>query len=129
MRRAREETGQVRVDKWLDIACIFKTRSQARGACLKGRVFINGRVCKPRRPVKVGEEISIRHAGWTRILRVRELPSRSIPKSEAKSLYDDLTPARPKMDPIEQIMSDSRPVGSGRPTKKERRSQSRLRRR
>ena len=124
-----KETRHIRVDKWLDVACIFKTRSQARGACLKGRVSINGRVCKPRRPVKVGEEISIRHSGWTRILRVRELASRSISRSEAKSLYDDLTPDRPKMDPIERIMRVSRPGGSGRPTKKQRRSQSRLRRR
>ena len=124
-----KETRHIRVDKWLDVACIFKTRSQARGACLKGRVSINGRVCKPRRPVKVGEEISIRHSGWTRILRVLELASRSISRSEAKSLYDDLTPDRPKMDPIERIMRVSRPGGSGRPTKKQRRSQSRLRRR
>ena len=128
MKKPGEKTGQVRVDKWLDVACIFKTRSQARGACLKGRVSINGRVCKPRRTVKVGDEIWIRHSGWTRILQVRELAERSIPRSEAKSLYEDLTPERPKMDPIEQIMKVSRPRGSGRPTKKQRRSLSRLRR-
>ena len=129
MKQQSTETGQIRVDRWLDIACIFKTRSQAQGACLKGRVSINGRVCKPRRPVKVGDEISIRRSGWTRILRVRDLSARNLPRSEAKSLYEDLTPERPKLDPIEQIMKDSRPGGSGRPTKKERRSLSRLRRR
>ena len=122
------ETDQIRVDRWLDIACIFKTRNQARGSCLKGRVSINGRVCKPRQPVKVGDEISIRHAGWARILQVRDLAERNIPRSEARSLYEDLTPERPKLDPLEQSMKDSRPVGSGRPTKKERRSLSRLRR-
>ncbi len=129
MKQQSTETGQIRVDRWLDIACIFKTRSQAQGACLKGRVSINGRVCKPRRPVKVGDEISIRRSGWTRMLRVRDLSARNLPRSEAKSLYEDLTPERPKLDPIEQIMKDSRPGGSGRPTKKERRSLSRLRRR
>lgn len=129
MKRPAEETKHIRVDKWLDVACIFKTRSQARGACLKGRVSINGRICKPRRPVKVGDKISIHHFGWTRILQVRELANKSIPRSEARSFYEDLTPKRPKMDPIEQIMRVSRPGGSGRPTKRERRSLNRLRRR
>ena len=59
---------------------------------------------------------------------MRELAQRSIPRSEAKSLYEDLTPERPKVDPIEQIMKVARPRGSGRPTKKQRRSLSRLRR-
>ena len=57
MKRTAEETRHIRVDQWLDVACIFKTRSQARGACLKGRVSIDGRICKPRRPVKVGDKI------------------------------------------------------------------------
>ena len=128
MKRLATETGQIRVDRWLDVACIFKTRNQARGSCLKGRVSVNGGVCKPRQPVKVGDEISIRHSGWARILQVRDLAERNIPRSEARFLYEDLTPERAKLDPIEQIMKDSRPAGSGRPTKKERRSLSRLRR-
>ena len=129
MKHLLTEAEQIRVDRWLDVACIFKTRSQAQGACLKGRVSINGRVCKPRRPVRVGDEVSIRNSGWTRILQVQNLSGGNIPRSEARSLYQDLTPERPKLDPIEQIMKDSRPGGSGRPTKKERRSLSRLRRR
>ncbi len=128
MKRPREEAGQVRVDKWLDVACIFKTRSQARGACLKRRVSINGRVCKPGRMVNVGDEISIRHSGWARLLRVKGLASRSVSRSEARVLYEDLTPDRPRTDRIERILQISRPAGSGRPTKKDRRSQSRLRR-
>ena len=127
MKQPSPEAERIRVDKWLDIACIFKTRNQARGACLKGRVSINGRACKPGQPVKVGDEISIRHSGWARILQVRDLAERNIPRSEARSLYEDLTPERPKLDPIEQIMQDSRPGGSGRPTKKDRRSLGRLR--
>ncbi len=129
MKRLPTEREQIRVDRWLDFACIFKTRSQARGACLKGRVSINGCVCKPKQPVRVGDEISIRHSGWTRILQVRDLAERNILRSEARSLYEDLTPERPKLDPIEQIMGVARPGGSGRPTKKDRRSLSRLRRR
>ncbi len=129
MKQPSVEAEQIRVDRWLDIACIFKTRNQARGACLKGRVSINGRACKPRQPVRVGDEISIRQSGWSRILQVRDLAGRNIPRTEARSLYEDLTPERPKLDPIEQIMKNPPPGRSGKPTKKERRSLSRLRRR
>ena len=119
----------VRGDRWLDVACVFKTRSQARQACQKSRISVNGRNCKPGHALRVGDELSIRMGGgWKRILRVEALAERNISRAEAKRLYQDLTPERPKTDPVEQIMEISRPRRLGRPTKRERRNLNRLRR-
>ena len=121
-------TARVRVDGWLNIACVFKTRNQARQACQKSRVLVNGRSCKPGRPLKVGDQLSIRMGGARdRILRVQALSKRSIPRAEARNLYEDLTPKEPKMDAATR-MEISRARGLGRPTKKARRNLNRLRR-
>ena len=32
----------VRIDIWLDVACLFKTRSEAQRACKGGKVDLNG---------------------------------------------------------------------------------------
>ena len=44
-----------RLDQWLDVACLFKTRSEAQKACKLGKVIVNGQTAKPHRPVKEDE--------------------------------------------------------------------------
>jgi predicted rRNA methylase YqxC with S4 and FtsJ domains len=39
----------VRLDVWLDVACLFKTRSEAKRACEGGKVEVNGENAKPHR--------------------------------------------------------------------------------
>ena len=57
----------VRLDVWLDVACLFKTRSEAQRACKVGRVSVNGAVAKPHRELRPGDEIVIsRPAGRLR---------------------------------------------------------------
>ena len=34
----------VRLDVWLDVACLFKTRSEAKRACEGGKVTVNGEI-------------------------------------------------------------------------------------
>ena len=48
-----------RLDVWLDIACLFRTRSEAQKACKIGRVDVNGQPAKPHREIKTGDEIVI----------------------------------------------------------------------
>lgn len=114
----------VRVDKWLDVACIFKTRSQASRACTLNRVRINGQPAKSHRKVQPGDRLEVEVGDWTRILIVRELRDRSVSKAEARSLYEDLSPERPKLDVIDRLMRQpaaQREKGTGRPTKRDRR--------
>ncbi|PYQ73941.1 MAG: heat-shock protein Hsp15, partial [Acidobacteria bacterium] len=37
---------ELRLDVWLDIACLFKTRSEAQDACKTGRVSVNRQPAK-----------------------------------------------------------------------------------
>jgi len=53
------ESGAVRLDVWLDIACLFKTRSEAQKACRGGKIDVNGQKVKPNRLLRVGDELRI----------------------------------------------------------------------
>jgi ribosome-associated heat shock protein Hsp15 len=39
----------MRVDAWLDVACLYKTRSEAKRGCEGGKVEVNGDNAKPHR--------------------------------------------------------------------------------
>jgi ribosome-associated heat shock protein Hsp15 len=83
----------VRLDIWLDVACLFKTRSEAQRACKVGRVTVNAVVAKPHRELRIGDEIVINRPGGRRqIVRVLGIADKYIAKADARGLYEDLTP-------------------------------------
>lgn len=83
----------VRLDIWLDVACLFKTRSEAQQACNLGKVDVNGQPAKPNRRLRVGDEIELsRPFGRKQRLRVIDLADRHVPRADARRLYEDLTP-------------------------------------
>jgi ribosome-associated heat shock protein Hsp15 len=83
----------VRLDVWLDVACLFRTRSEAKRACEGGKVDVNGQPGKPHRLLRPGDEIVIsRPLGRQQTVVVAGLAERSIPKAEARLLYEDRTP-------------------------------------
>jgi ribosome-associated heat shock protein Hsp15 len=93
-----------RLDVWLDVACLFRTRSEAQQACKGGKVDVNGRSAKPHREVRPGDVIDItRPLGRRQRVVVRGLAERHIPKAEARLLYEDTTPP-PRAE--EQAMLD-----------------------
>ncbi len=117
-----------RLDSWLDVACLFKTRSAAAKACDGGKVEINGTRGKAHKFVRPGDLVEITlDRGRRRIVRVLATAARSLPRKEARSLWQDLTPP-PTAEEIEarRIERLSRPVPSGRPDARERRSIRRL---
>jgi ribosome-associated heat shock protein Hsp15 len=119
----------VRLDKWLHVARMFKTRTQATHACALGRVVVNGAEAKPHRALAVGDRIEFRQGDWPRVVVVRELRDKPLPKAEAKTLYEDLSPPPPPRDSLERLLRRPpvrREKGAGRPTKKERRLVDRL---
>jgi ribosome-associated heat shock protein Hsp15 len=84
----------VRLDVWLDVTCLFKTRSEAQQACRGGKVEVNGRGARPHRLLKIGDTLRItRHAGRRQLVVVRQLAGQHLPKAEARLLYEDTTPA------------------------------------
>ncbi|MGE0361931.1 MAG: RNA-binding S4 domain-containing protein [Vicinamibacterales bacterium] len=83
----------VRLDVWLDVACLFRTRSEAQKACRTGKVAVNGTTAKPHRDVRPGDTIRIeRPLGRQQIVVIRGLADRHVAKAEARALYDDQTP-------------------------------------
>ena len=91
----------VRLDVWLDVACLFKTRSEAQKACKSSKVTVNGHSAKPHRPVQPGDEIRIgRPFGRMQRIIVRTVVDTHVVKREARLLYEDLTPP-PTRDEIE----------------------------
>ncbi len=90
---ADPESDGVRLDIWLDIACLFKTRSEAQKACKAGRVEVNGQAAKPNRLVRPGDTLVInRGMGRKQRVVVKGLADQHVAKSEARLLYEDLTP-------------------------------------
>jgi ribosome-associated heat shock protein Hsp15 len=91
---ADSEAGGVRLDIWLDIACLFKTRSEAQKACKAGKVDVNGQAAKPNRLVRSGDDIVIgRPFGRKQRVVIKGVTERHVAKAEARLLYQDLTPA------------------------------------
>ena len=91
----------VRLDVWLDVACLFKTRSEAKRACEAGKVDVNGQSAKPNRLLREGDRLRIgRPFGRHQDVIVRIILTDHVKKSEAKVLYDDVTP-KPTAEEVE----------------------------
>jgi ribosome-associated heat shock protein Hsp15 len=117
----------VRLDIWLDVACLFRTRSEAQKACKAGKIDVNGQPAKPNREIKSGDEIVIsRPLGHKQRLVVYAIADKHIARKDARTLYEDLTPP-PTAEQIEQRRIDRlarafmRPRSAGSPDKRERR--------
>ena len=120
----------MRLDVWLDVACLFKTRSEAQKACRLGKVLVNGAAAKPHRDVKVGDQLVIaRPLGRRQLITVAGLAETHIPKAEARQLYEDRTPA-PTAEELEmrriERMYRATSATAARPTRDERRARRRL---
>jgi ribosome-associated heat shock protein Hsp15 len=122
----------VRLDVWLDVACVFKTRSEAKRACEGGKVDVNGQSVRPHRDIKEGDEIEIsRRFGHKQKLIVRGVAEKHLPKAEAKQLYEDVTPkptaAEVELQRMARLAAPFvRRPGAGAPDKRERRELRRM---
>ncbi len=122
----------VRLDIWLDVACLFRTRSEAQKARKAGKVDVNGQASKPHREIKSGDEIVIgRPLGRKQRLVVYAVTDTHVPRKDARALYEDLTPP-PTPEEVEQRRIDRlaraflRPQSAGSPDKRERRQLRRM---
>lgn len=122
----------VRLDIWLDVACLFRTRSEAQQACKAGRVDVNGQWAKPHREIRSGDEIIIsRPHGRKQRIVVYALADRHVVRVEARGLYEDLTPpptpAEVEMRRMARLARPFiRPASAGSPDKRERRQLRRM---
>lgn len=122
-----ENNESLRLDKWLNVACILKTRSQATKACETGRVKVNDLVAKPSKTIKVGDKISVKYKSHERRFTVLGITNKSISHTQARLLYQEheLTAQEKEELELRQMMykasASFKPKYKGRPTKRERR--------
>lgn len=115
---------EARVDKWLWAARIFKTRSIAADACKNGRVTKNGVNIKPSHIVKVGEIICVRKPPITYSFKILDAIEQRVGAKLIPGVYENVTtPDQYELLEMNRISGFvDRARGTGRPTKKERRS-------
>jgi ribosome-associated heat shock protein Hsp15 len=115
---------EARIDKWLWAARIFKTRSIAVDACKNGRVTIEGVCVKPSRMVKVGETVSVRKPPITYSFRILKTIEMRVGAKLLPEIYENVTaPEQYELLEMTRISGFvDRARGTGRPTKKDRRS-------
>lgn len=113
----------MRIDKYLWCVRKFKTRSLASDAIKKNRVYINDELVKASREVKVGDKLSFRKDGVLYSIEVLDIPKSRVGAKLVPDLIRDITPQDEleKASFIQMMHKLSRPRGTGRPTKKERR--------
>ena len=116
---------------FLDVACIYPTRSKAKEACEGGKVDLNGSAARPHRTVKPGDTLQVTVPGRRRTLVVRTVTERHVPKAEARTLYEEttpeLTPEQVEARRMERLLAPKREASAGKLSRREREDRSRLR--
>ncbi|MDO5447427.1 MAG: S4 domain-containing protein [Prevotellaceae bacterium] len=115
---------EARIDKWLWAARIFKTRTIAVEAIKNSRVSIGGMNVKPSRMIKAGDEIDVKKPPITYSFRVLKPIEQRVGAKLIPEIYENITaPEQYEMLELSKISGFiDRARGTGRPTKKERRS-------
>lgn len=115
---------EARIDKWLWAARIYKTRSMATAACKKGQISIGGAQVKPSRMVKAGETVDVRKPPVTYSFKILQAIEKRVGAKLIPEILENVTSAQQyeilEMNKISGFINRAR--GTGRPTKKDRRS-------
>ena len=119
---------EARIDKYLWAIRLYKTRSISAESCKHGRVKVNGVVVKASREVKVGDVIELRVNIMNKVIEVVEVIKNRLSASLAVQKYKDITPQEEleRVEMINEMRTEHRDRGAGRPTKKDRRELSKI---
>lgn len=114
----------MRVDKYLWCVRYVKTRNIGTEACKKGQVQVNGQVVKPSREVYGGDKVKFRKDQIDYEFLILALPESRVGAKLVDQYRKDLTPpeAFAHAEMVRLSQEYYRKKGTGRPTKKDRRS-------
>lgn len=118
----KDSQNECRIDKWLWMVRVFKSRSLAIEACKGGKVKLAGDNVKPGRNIKKGEIYQIQKGILSLSLKVTDFPKNRVSASLVMQFVEDLTP-KESYEAL-KMQRDLKPAffdGKGRPTKKDRR--------
>lgn len=117
---------KVRIDKWLWSVRIFKTRTISTDACKSGKVSANDSNVKPSYIVKLSDILTVKKNGFNFQYKVIEIIEKRVGSPIALSCYEDITPLEELKKYEAWFLAgkkgEFREKGTGRPTKKDRRS-------
>jgi ribosome-associated heat shock protein Hsp15 len=115
---------ELRLDKYLWCIRVFKTRSDATDACKGNKVQVNGVVSKPSKEVKAGDLLVIRKGPVELTYRVKAALHSRVGAALVGEYAENLTPEAEldKLHAPTETFFVKRDKGSGRPTKKDRRT-------
>ena len=123
------EKNTTRIDKWLWVVRIYKTRSIATKACAGGKVKIEGNTVKASRMVRKGDIIQVRKRVIKYEYKVLKIAEKRMGAKLVPDFLEDITPEE-ELDKLESAHKQpiqTREKGQGRPTKKERRVMDKVR--
>lgn len=119
-----------RLDRFLFFSRAVKSRTLAQKLIETGAVRVNSeRTDRTDHKVGAGDVLTMSLHGRILVWRILDAGTRRGPATEAQGLYEDISPPslpRAERSPYEAAIAE-RPVGAGRPTKKERRDTDALR--
>jgi ribosome-associated heat shock protein Hsp15 len=122
------EESQKRVDKFLWAIRVYKTRALATEACKKGKILIDGIPVKASRLVKPGDSLDVKKLPVVYSYVVKDFPKSRISAKLVSEFVQDITsPEELKKLELKESFFVRRDRGTGRPTKKERRTIDKLR--
>jgi ribosome-associated heat shock protein Hsp15 len=119
-----DDSGKVRIDKWLWAARFFKTRGLAAEAIDGGKIRYDGERPKAAKEVRLGAVLRITRPDgeWEVIVRGLSVQRRGAP--EAALLYEETEQSRQRREQAQltrEAEHGMRDRGMGRPTKRDRR--------
>jgi ribosome-associated heat shock protein Hsp15 len=119
-----DDSGKIRIDKWLWAARFFKTRSLCKEAIDGGKIHCDGQRIKPSKEVTVGLVLTIRKDLDERVVIVKALSDQRRGAPEAALLYEETEESKT----LREKNAAERKAGLGsyiishqRPSKKDRR--------
>ncbi len=112
----------VRIDKWLWMVRLFKTRSMATDACNAGKVKMDGNNLKASKSIKENEVYVVRIGQLEKTVQVLGSPKSRVGAPLVPQFYTDLTPPE-EYERVKMLSMrfEHRDRGEGRPTKRDRR--------
>lgn len=112
----------VRIDKWLWMVRLFKTRSMATDACNAGKVKMNGDNVKPSKNIREGDVFEVHLGQLQKTVQVVGAPKSRVGAPLVPQYCTDLTPPE-EYERVRMLNMrfERRDRGEGRPTKRDRR--------
>ena len=120
------DVNDARLDKWLWMVRLFKTRALATEACRAGRVMVDGREAKPALGVRPGQLVEVKDGLLLRRRRVLGVPPGRRGAASVGEYARDETPPELEAEARERRVQHILAGGGVRPTKRDRRAREAL---